>query len=85
MTKTLSFLHTTTSGSKCSMLPISAGIRSNCHGVLRKPMPIYVEKTILELERIYINGGRRGFLVAIDPKELVRVAKATAVDVALEK
>jgi Cys-tRNA(Pro) deacylase len=52
---------------------------------LRKPMPIYVERTILDLERIYINGGRRGFLVGIDPKELVRVSKATPVDVALEK
>lgn len=52
---------------------------------LRKPMPIYVERTILELDRIYINGGRRGFLVGIDPTELVRVSKATPVDVALEK
>jgi Cys-tRNA(Pro) deacylase len=51
---------------------------------LRKPMPIYVERTILDLDRIYINGGRRGFLVGIDPKELPRVAKATPVDVALE-
>ena len=48
-------------------------------------MPIYVERTILDLDRIYINGGRRGFLVGIDPKELVRVSKATPVDVALEK
>ena len=52
---------------------------------LRKAMPIFVEKTVLDLERIFINGGRRGFLVGIDPKELVRVAGATAVDVALEK
>ncbi len=52
---------------------------------LRKPMPIYVERTVLDLDRIYINGGRRGFLVAVDPKELVRVSKATPVDVALEK
>lgn len=52
---------------------------------VRKPMPIFVERTILDLERIYINGGRRGFLVAIDPKELVRVCKAIPVDVALEK
>lgn len=50
---------------------------------LRKPLPIYVEKTILALDRIYINGGRRGFLVAIDPKELVRVVRAQAVEVAL--
>lgn len=52
---------------------------------LRKPMPVFVEKTILDLERIYINGGRRGFLVAIDPKELVRVVSAKPVEVALEK
>jgi Cys-tRNA(Pro) deacylase len=50
---------------------------------LRKPMPIFVEKTILELERIYINGGRRGFLVGVDPKELVRVVAAKPVEVAL--
>jgi len=50
---------------------------------LRKPMPVYVEKTILDLDRIYINGGRRGFLVAIDPKELVRVVAAKPVEVAL--
>jgi len=50
---------------------------------LRKPMPVYVEKTILDLERIYINGGRRGFLVAIDPKELVRVLAAKPVEVGL--
>lgn len=51
---------------------------------LRKPMPVFVEKTILDLERIYINGGRRGFLVGLDPKELVRVASASPVEVALE-
>lgn len=52
---------------------------------LRKPMPVYVEKTILDLERIYINGGRRGFLVGIAPAELVRVVSAKPVEVALEK
>jgi Cys-tRNA(Pro) deacylase len=52
---------------------------------LRKPMPVFVERTVLELPRIYINGGRRGFLVGLDPKELVRVVHATPVDVALEK
>jgi Cys-tRNA(Pro) deacylase len=51
---------------------------------LRKPMPVFVEKTILALERIYINGGRRGFLVGLDPKELLRVVSATAVEVALD-
>jgi len=51
---------------------------------LRKPMPVFVERSILSLERIFINGGRRGFLVCIDPNEIVRVLGAKAVDVALE-
>jgi Cys-tRNA(Pro) deacylase len=49
---------------------------------LRKPMPIYMERTIAALPRIYINGGARGFLVEIDPADLVRVLAPTAVDVA---
>ncbi|MBL8740507.1 MAG: Cys-tRNA(Pro) deacylase, partial [Myxococcales bacterium] len=52
---------------------------------LKKPLPVLVERTILALDRIYINGGRRGFLVAIDPQELLRVVKATPVDAALGK
>ncbi|MDB4941398.1 MAG: Transcriptional regulator [Labilithrix sp.] len=52
---------------------------------LRKPLAVFVERTILELPRIYINGGRRGFLVALDPNELTRVVQATPVDVALAK
>lgn len=51
---------------------------------VRKAMPIYVEKTILDLSKIYINGGRRGYLVGIDPRELVRVVKAIAVEVGLD-
>lgn len=50
----------------------------------RKPLPVYVERSILELEAIYINGGRRGLLVRIEPKEIVRVLGATPVDVAVE-
>ena len=38
---------------------------------LRKVMPVYVEETVLALPRIHINGGRRGFLVGIDPAVLV--------------
>jgi len=49
----------------------------------RKALPVYVEKTILELPKIYINGGRRGFLVGIDPNALARVLKATRVEVGL--
>ncbi len=50
---------------------------------LRKPIPVYVEGTILELPRIYINGGKRGFLVGLDPKELARVLKPTPVRVGI--
>ena len=50
---------------------------------LRRAMPIYMERTIAELPRIYINGGARGFLVAIDPHELERVLSPTLVDVAV--
>lgn len=45
-------------------------------------MPIYVERSILELNRIYINGGRRGYLVGIDPKELRRLLAVEKVEVA---
>ncbi len=50
----------------------------------RKAMPVYVEQTILDLERIYINGGRRGYLVSIVPGELVRLLAARPVTVALK-
>ena len=46
-------------------------------------MPVYVERSILELDRIYINGGRRGYLVGIVPKELDRVLGVQEVQVAL--
>ena len=52
---------------------------------LRKAMPIYVEQTILELPRIYINGGKRGFLVGLDPKELAKALTSAAVRVAVPK
>ncbi|MFT3839755.1 MAG: aminoacyl-tRNA deacylase [Myxococcaceae bacterium] len=39
----------------------------------RKPMPVFAEKTIGELPRLYINGGGRGFLVSLEPAELSRV------------
>ncbi|WLI88323.1 Cys-tRNA(Pro) deacylase [Massilia sp. R2A-15] len=49
----------------------------------RKTMPVYVEKTILDLPLIYINGGRRGYLIGISPQELPRLLEARAVEVAL--
>ena len=49
----------------------------------KKQMPVYVEKSILELPLIYINGGRRGYLVGIDPQELLRVLSPGIVECAL--
>jgi len=50
---------------------------------LRRAMPVYCEKTIAALERIYINGGARGFLVGISPGELTRVLVPALVEVAI--
>jgi Cys-tRNA(Pro) deacylase len=49
----------------------------------RKAMPVYVEQSILDLETIYINGGRRGYLVGIAPRVLVDVLSARPVHCAL--
>lgn len=49
---------------------------------LRKPMPVYMEKSILDIEKIYINGGKRGFLVGLPPDEVRRLVNATLVTVA---
>ena len=51
----------------------------------RKNLPVYVEKSVLDLERIYINGGRRGYLVGIDPAELARVLEIKTVEAAIEE
>ncbi len=48
----------------------------------RKTMPVYMERSILELPTIYINGGRRGFLVALSPDEVQRILQPVPVDVA---
>ncbi len=50
----------------------------------RRRMPVCVERSILALPRIYVNGGSRGFLVGIEPGELVRLVEPTLVDVAIE-
>jgi Cys-tRNA(Pro) deacylase len=50
----------------------------------RQPLPVIVEQTVMELNRIYINGGKRGFLVEIAPADLGRVVQVRGVAVALE-
>ena len=50
----------------------------------RKTVPIYAEKTIFDLSRIYINGGKRGFLVSLATQELMRVLQPILVEVAID-
>ena len=49
----------------------------------RRQMPVYLEATILELPKILINGGRRGYLVGLDPKVCVALLAAQSVQCAL--
>lgn len=49
----------------------------------KKQMPVYLQQTVLESKRVYINGGHRGFLVELDPQDIVRLLQPTLVDVAL--
>lgn len=50
----------------------------------RKALPVYVERSVLDLPRIYINGGRRGYLVSLAPEVLVRLLNAQPVECALD-
>jgi Cys-tRNA(Pro) deacylase len=49
----------------------------------RAAMPVYAESTVLELPLIYLNGGKRGFLVAISPADLAGILTVTPVHVAI--
>ena len=49
----------------------------------RKKLPVYMERSILELPKIYLNGGRRGFLVGLAPGEVARTLAPALVTVAL--
>ena len=51
----------------------------------RKAMRVYLERSVLDLPRIYINGGRRGYLLGMPPAELTRVISPVLVEVALEE
>jgi Cys-tRNA(Pro) deacylase len=50
----------------------------------RRAMPVYIESTILQLPRIALNGGRRGYLVGLDPQVCVRLLGATPVQCAID-
>lgn len=49
----------------------------------RHPLPVYAERTIFTLPRIFINGGKRGFLVEIHPADLKKAFEVTEVEVAI--
>jgi Cys-tRNA(Pro) deacylase len=49
----------------------------------RHPMPVYLERSIAALPYVYVNGGKRGYLVGMPPAELQRVLRPTLVDVAV--
>jgi Cys-tRNA(Pro) deacylase len=51
----------------------------------RSELPIYAEETIFDLPRIYINGGKRGFLVSINPTDLKSALRVTLVHVSIPK
>jgi Cys-tRNA(Pro) deacylase len=51
----------------------------------RKVMPVYMERSILDLPRVYINGGRRGYLVGMTPADVSRLLQPVPVDVAIDK
>ena len=51
----------------------------------RRKMPVWVEAGLLEFDTIYLNGGRRGYLIGIAPQALVNALQAQPVEVALDK
>ena len=52
---------------------------------MRKQMPVYMEKSILDLLTIYINGGKRGYLVGLAPADVTKVLAPRLVSIAIEK
>lgn len=49
----------------------------------RKPLPVYMEASIQDLERLYINGGKRGFLVGLSPQAILNLLEPTLVKVGI--
>jgi len=47
----------------------------------RKTMPVYLEQTVLDLPKIYINGGKRGYLIGIAPNDVVKILKPVLVEI----
>ena len=76
-----------------SILPCSPQVAQKYSGYLvggtspfgtRHPMPVYMEQSIMELPKIYINGGKRGYLVSLSPQALVKILQPILVEVGIE-
>jgi Cys-tRNA(Pro) deacylase len=52
---------------------------------LRKPLPVYHESTMELFERVYLNGGRRGYLVSLSPEQIIMLLQSRPVQCALDK
>ncbi|HCB12091.1 MAG TPA: Cys-tRNA(Pro) deacylase [Gammaproteobacteria bacterium] len=52
---------------------------------VRKAMPVYMEASILDVPLIYLNGGKRGFLISLTPSEVLRLLQPTLVKVAIKR
>lgn len=50
----------------------------------RKQMPVYMEESVAALQKIYLNGGKRGYLIGIDPRDVVRILNPVLVTVGIE-
>ena len=50
----------------------------------RKQMPVYMEESVAALQKIYLNGGKRGYLIGIDPRDVVRILNPVLVAVGIE-
>jgi len=70
----------------CTLAEVSRDRKASVshRGQAFRQLRVFLERSVLELPRIYINGGRRGFLLGMPPAELVRTLQPTLVDVALE-
>lgn len=75
-----------------SIAPCSPDVANRCSGYLvggtspfgtRKQMPVFMEESIAGLPKIYLNGGKRGYLVGIDPRDVVRLLKPQLVTVGI--
>ena len=51
----------------------------------RNPMPVYMQSSIVDLEKIYLNGGKRGYLIGLSPQAILPILQPTLVDVAIAK